>query len=176
MKVLNAVELKQFWSKNNRSSDIVVLDIREPDEYARERIDGSINIPLSQWDQLDHTLFQDKIVLVHCQSGNRTMQAQHKLSQLCCKEIFCIAGGLNDWRSCGLGTKCDKKAPLEIRRQVQMIVGMMLLLGVLLSHLVSPYFILITVFFAAGLLFAGITGWCGLANMLMLMPYNRQTR
>jgi hypothetical protein len=49
----------------------------------------------------------------------------------------------------------------------------MVLTGVVLGTLVSPWFLAIAAFFGAGLTFAGATGTCGLALVLMKMPWNR---
>jgi hypothetical protein len=47
------------------------------------------------------------------------------------------------------------------------------LLGVLLGYFVHPACYLISLFIGGGLLFAGLTGWCGMAKLLALMPWNR---
>lgn len=70
--------------------------------------------------------------------------------------------------------KKNVKEPLPIMRQVQIIVGFMVLLGVVLSFTVSQYFAILSGFFGAGLLFAGLTGTCGLAVMLEFLPYNKR--
>jgi hypothetical protein len=56
---------------------------------------------------------------------------------------------------------------------VQLIAGTMVLAGVALGALVSPWFLVLAAFFGAGLTFAGATGTCGLALLLMKMPWNR---
>lgn len=50
-------------------------------------------------------------------------------------------------------------------RQVQVAAGLLVLLGILLSWLSSP-FIGISIFVGAGLVFAGVSGWCGMAKIL----------
>ena len=52
---------------------LVLIDIREPDERAREWIAGSVAIPLSAWKSADLAPYRNKAVLLHCRSGNRTM-------------------------------------------------------------------------------------------------------
>jgi hypothetical protein len=47
------------------------------------------------------------------------------------------------------------------------------LTGVALGVLVNPWFLAVAAFFGAGLTFAGTTGTCGLALVLMKMPWNR---
>jgi len=61
---------------------------------------------------------------------------------------------------------------MPIMRQVQVVVGFMVLLSSALAALVSPWFLLLTGFFGAGLLFAGLTGTCGMAALLGRMPWN----
>jgi hypothetical protein len=58
-------------------------------------------------------------------------------------------------------------------RQVQIAAGSMVVLGVVLGALVSPWLYLLAGFVGAGLVFAGITGTCGLARLLRVMPWNR---
>jgi hypothetical protein len=62
---------------------------------------------------------------------------------------------------------------LAVDRQVQLIAGIMVLMGVTLGTLVNPWFLTIAAFFGAGLTFAGATGTCGLALLLLKMPWNR---
>jgi hypothetical protein len=56
---------------------------------------------------------------------------------------------------------------------VQLIAGGMVLAGVVLGAFVNPWFLALAAFFGAGLAFAGATGTCGLALVLMRMPWNR---
>jgi hypothetical protein len=48
------------------------------------------------------------------------------------------------------------------------------LLGVALGLWVSPAFFGLSAFVGAGLVFAGVSGWCGMAKMLAYMPWNRR--
>jgi hypothetical protein len=59
-------------------------------------------------------------------------------------------------------------------RQVQIAAGSMVVLGVLLGAFVTPGFYLLSGFVGAGLVFAGVTGTCGLARVLRMMPWNRR--
>jgi hypothetical protein len=49
------------------------------------------------------------------------------------------------------------------------------LLGVILSQLAAPVWIWLSGFVGAGLMFAGISGFCGMARLLAAMPWNRVT-
>jgi hypothetical protein len=48
-------------------------------------------------------------------------------------------------------------------------------LGVLLGWFVSPWFLALSLFIGSGLVFAGVSGWCGMAKLLATMPWNRPT-
>jgi hypothetical protein len=67
----------------------------------------------------------------------------------------------------------DTGQPIEMQRQVQIAAGVLVLLGVVLGYFASPAFYGISAFVGAGLTFAGISGWCGMAQLLALMPWNR---
>jgi rhodanese-related sulfurtransferase len=58
-------------------------------------------------------------------------------------------------------------------RQAQIVAGGLVLAGVLLSVLVAPGWIWLSGFVGAGLMFAGISGFCGMARLLAAMPWNQ---
>jgi hypothetical protein len=58
-------------------------------------------------------------------------------------------------------------------RQVQIAAGSLVLLGLILSASLAPAWIALSWFVGAGLVFAGLSGSCGLAKLLALMPWNR---
>jgi hypothetical protein len=61
-------------------------------------------------------------------------------------------------------------------RQVQIIAGGLSALGALLALAVNPRFAVVPLLIGSGLLFAGITGACGMALLLAKMPWNRAQR
>lgn len=84
-----------------------------------------------------------------------------------------LEGGLQAWKRAGLPTVTDRNAPLPIMRQMQIAAGSLVLLGVVLATLVSPWFMALSAFVGAGLIVAGVTGFCAMANLLQHMPWNR---
>ena len=158
----------------------VLVDVREKDEYARERISGAVLLPLSQLDgaQIDGAIApaqQGKSLVVCCASGVRSAQAAQRLAA---RGIPAVAmkGGIAAWKRAGLPVATDTKAPLPIMRQVQIVSGSMALLGVVLGFAVHPGFFLLSGAVGAGLLLSGVTGTCMMANLLMKLPYNRAQR
>jgi rhodanese-related sulfurtransferase len=157
-----------------REGGATLVDVREPDEHARERIPGARNLPLSRLEEAELDVQGGKPVLFHCRSGARTQSHAARLAAkagLC--EAYVVEGGLEAWKRAGLPVAEDRRQPLELMRQVQIAAGSMVLLGVMLSALVAPAFYALSALVGAGLVFAGITGTCGLARALRLMPWNR---
>ena len=151
--------------------EVAVIDVREPMEYASGHISGSLNIPLSRISQAD--LPRGPLVLV-CQSGNRSAKALSQLLQQGHPHpVADLVGGLPAWQQAGFSVRKLRNAPLPLMRQVQIVAGSLVLLGVILSQAVAPGWIWLSGFVGAGLTFAGISGFCGMARLLAVMPWNR---
>jgi len=155
----------------------LLVDIREADEHAREKIAGARPLPLSKLDEADLAVHEGKPVLFHCKSGARTLANAPRLAakagDAC--EAYIVEGGLDAWMKVGLPVVTDRRQPLELQRQVQIAAGGLVFVGTLLGLLVSPWFFAIPLFVGGGLMNAGITGFCGMARLLVHMPWNRAT-
>lgn len=156
------------------AGEIVLIDIREPSEYAREHIRGARLVPLNAIDTHDFDSERDRVAVFTCRSGNRTAMNASRLLAKGFREAYVLDGGLDGWKKAGLPVHFDAGAPLDLQRQVQITAGGMALLGAILAWLVSPWFIALSGFVGAGLMMAGITGYCGMARMLAVMPWNRR--
>lgn len=153
--------------------DLVIIDIRTPSEYSHEHIKNSINIPLSDLADTDWSPYKNKQIIFYCQSGKRTEQALKVINNISCAKKYWLKCGLDDWRACKLPIERNTSAPIDLMRQVQIIAGVLIIIGTLLSYYVSAYFVVITAFIGCGLVFAGITGFCGMAKLLLMLPFNR---
>lgn len=151
----------------------VLVDIREPDEFARSHIKGAQSQPLSVWEKAHLSVDPDADVIFTCLSGMRTAGACDRLAARVTGDAYILDGGLNAWEKAGLPVETNADAPLEIMRQVQIAAGSLVLIGVLLGFFVAPAWFGLSAFVGAGLTFAGVTGFCGMARLLMLMPWNR---
>lgn len=166
---ISPADLKRRLDK----SDAILIDIREHDEHAREHILGARLAPLSAIDSHDFDREHDKAAVFHCKSGMRTQANAARLLARGFREAYYLDGGIEAWKSAGFPVHANRKAPLEIMRQVQIVAGSLVLSGVLLGFLVHPIFLALAAFVGAGLAFAGATGWCGMAMLLKIMPWNR---
>lgn len=158
-----------------REQGALLVDVREPDEHARARIPGATNLPLSRLHEAELAVQDGRPVLFHCRSGARTAgnaaALAGKAGETC--QAFIVQGGLDAWKAAGLPVAEDRRQPLELMRQVQIAAGSLVVLGVGLGAVVHPGFFALSGFVGAGLVFAGVTGTCGLARVLRMMPWNR---
>ncbi len=146
-----------------------LIDIRGPDEHARERIEGARNVPLDRLAPIEG----DTALIFHCRSGQRTTANAATLAALNAGPTYLLEGGIDGWKAAGLVTLTNSRQPLELMRQVQIGGGAMILLAVILGWLVSPLFLLLGAGVGVGMLHAGITGSCAMTALLAPMPWNR---
>jgi rhodanese-related sulfurtransferase len=156
------------------SGQAVLVDVREDFEYAAERIGGARNCPASHFepDELRRQIVGKRIVF-HCRTGKRSNETARRF-QSGEEPVFCLAGGIEAWKAAGLQTERLSLGPrIDVMRQTQIAIGVLVLMGVLLGALVSPWFLLLSGFMGAGLIFAGASGTCGMARVLAKFPWNR---
>jgi rhodanese-related sulfurtransferase len=109
-----------------------------------------------------------------CHSGNRSSQALSRLLQNGHPHPLAdLEGGIPAWQEAGLPVRKLNNAPLPLMRQVQIAAGSLVLLGLILGTWVAPGWIALSWFVGAGLVFAGVSGFCGMARLLAVMPWNR---
>lgn len=167
---IDAPSLKQWLLERK----VRLIDVREPGEYAAERIPGAKLMPLSQFNPAKiQPNFPLKFVL-YCQSSNRSGKAAQKLFDAGFEQVIHLKGGLTAWKQFGYEIETTKNAPLPLMRQVQIVAGSLVLTGTVLGAFVSPWFLILSGFVGAGLVFAGVTGTCGLGMLLAKLPYNQR--
>ncbi|QKK07653.1 MAG: rhodanese-like domain-containing protein [Planctomycetota bacterium] len=152
----------------------VLVDVREPFEHAEERIADAKHAPLSKFDpDAVRAAHPDSKVVFHCRSGKRSADAASRFARDG-ETTYHLAGGIEAWKAAGHPTvRPAKAARIPVMRQVQIAAGSLVTLGVVLGLLVSPWFLALSAFVGCGLMFAGATGWCGMALFLGKMPWNR---
>ncbi|MBV7388227.1 rhodanese-like domain-containing protein [Pasteurellaceae bacterium TAE3-ERU1] len=171
MQTVSATTLSQWLDDAN----VVLIDVREPNEYASAHIPQARSLPLSQ---LEHSLAHvpaGRKVVVQCQKGKRGEKGCAIIEQNFPHiELYNLEGGIEAWQQAGLpliSTSNSKKLP--IMRQVQLAAGSLVALFSLLSLAGAHGFSVLTLLIGCGLIFAGATGWCGMAILLQKMPWNK---
>lgn len=170
IKNIDAKTLKK-WLDNKEA---VVVDVREPAEHEAEKIAGANLVPLSTVSKSSLPQCANKKLVVHCRSGKRSQAACEKLlNEDPNLEIYNLEGGIAAWTAEGCEVKSSGKFFLPLDRQVQLAIGTSVLIGSLLGYFVDSKFFLLSGFFGAGLIFAGLSGYCGLAIFMAKMPWNK---
>jgi rhodanese-related sulfurtransferase len=150
-----------------------LIDIRNEDEYARERIPQARNIPVARIGESPLATQGASAVIFQCKSGARTAANAAKLAAAAGCDAYILEGGLDAWKRANLPVALDRKQPIEIMRQVQITAGLLVLTGVVLGASVSSMFYVLAGLIGAGLTFSGISGTCAMASLLRRMPWNR---
>lgn len=165
----------QQWLRNGEA---ILIDVREPDEHARERIGGARLMPLSKFDpgRAGALAAPGQRIVLHCRSGRRSAEACRLAATTGGRHATFVnmTGGIEAWKQSAQPVEVDTRVSgISVMRQVQLVIGVGVLAGSVLGWLVDPLFIGLAAFFGAGLVFAGATGTCGLATLLSRMPWNR---
>ena len=112
-------------------------------------------------------------IVFFCHSGNRTANASDLLERLAGDvQAYRLDGGISGWEKAGLPVE-HISSTIPLFRQIQIAAGSLVLIGVIGSAFWHPFFWL-SAFVGAGLVFAGISGFCGLGVLLSHMPWNRR--
>lgn len=152
-----------------------IVDVREADEHRREAVAGAVLFPSSAFTVENFPAARPGVqTLILCRSGGRAGKVAAALRGAGRSDCTVIDGGITGWAGAGLPVCRNAKAPMPIVRQVMVTVGILGLACSALAWWVHPAFIAGTAFLAAGLLFAGATGICAMANVLAKMPWNNR--
>jgi len=158
-----------------RSTDPALrcIDVRSPTEFAAGHIPAAINIPMAEIEsRLGDIRPQDHLVLV-CQSGKRASMTHALLAHSGC-DLTVLGGGTDAWRQAGLPLVASTQSRWSLERQVRLGAGLLVLTGVVFGLLLHPDWFYLAGFVGAGLIFAGTTNYCAMANLLALLPWNRR--
>lgn len=176
MSTIKKISAEQFRAYQKDPTHCVI-DVRDKNEYASGS-EASICWPVSEINGESTSEFvkqqklsPDKTVVLLCARGMRAAQAAEKLRPLIPNPIAVVEGG-----HAALASTGSAKQSISIERQVRIAAGTLVLLGVIGSLVIDPIVILLPAFVATGLIYAGITEWCGLGLLMMKMPWNKMSK
>ncbi|MDX1564189.1 MAG: rhodanese-like domain-containing protein [Phycisphaeraceae bacterium] len=150
-----------------------LIDVRTPTEFKTRHAAPAQNVPfhkLEQWARQQ----DDRNQTVHliCEKGVRSEEAAKKLLESGFTNVAHVEGGTRAWEAAGLPVIRSVRT-FSIERQVRVAAGILILIGVAGGWWVHPAFYGLSAFVGAGLLFAGLTDFCGMGMVLAAMPWNR---
>jgi len=166
---------RRLAALHQAGESIDLIDVRTPAEYREVHIEFARNVPLDRLDpktiaNLRHNRVNEPLYVV-CRTGGRGKQACEKLSSAGLNTVN-VEGGTLAWDAAGLPVLRGKKT-ISLERQVRIAIGLIVLCSAVLAVVVHPYWIGLAAFMGAGLIFSGLTDFCGLAIILGRMPWNQ---
>jgi len=150
-----------------------ILDVRSALEFSQLHIEHSLNIPIDMISAKINELSQSRQnYLVLCHTGNRAAMAADMLIQSGIHTVKVMEGGIVRWQKEKLPV-IKGQGGMSLERQVRLIAGSLVLLGIIMSWLLNWTFIFVSVFVSSGLIYAGLTDNCLMGMLLMKLPYNK---
>jgi rhodanese-related sulfurtransferase len=162
-------------AQRHSQSTFDLIDVRTPAEFREVHAARAQNAPLDMLDPqavMRERNGADEPLYLICQGGSRGAEACRKFCDAGYSNVMNVEGGTRAWVEAGLPVVRGQKA-ISLERQVRITAGSLVLVGAVLGFIVHPYFIGLSAFVGAGLLFSGITDTCGMAMVLAKMPWNR---
>ena len=156
---------------------VQLIDVRTRGEFDSVHVASALNLPLENLATLlrdgEQGFSTDEPVYLLCQSGNRALRAADEFFAAGFNEVLVVQGGTQGWIDAGLPVVRGQRRVIGLERQVRVAAGSLVLLGTILGFTVAPAFFFVPAFVGAGLVFAGVTDWCGMALLLARAPWNR---
>ena len=171
MKTILPVELQKILTAQPATA---VIDVRTPVEFAEVHVPQARSIPLDELKPGALHLQKDQPVYLLCRSGQRATKAAEKFAKAGFTQPIVVEGGTLAWIDANLPVTRGTTKVISLERQVRIAAGAIVFTGVLLARFVNPNFIWLSGFVGAGLVFAGITDFCGMGLLLAKLPWNKR--
>jgi rhodanese-related sulfurtransferase len=153
------------------SSQIQLIDVRSPAEFASGHVPGAVNIPMEQVEsRLSDVAREGEVVLI-CEAGKRASITAEWLCER--RDVTVLEGGTKAWRDANLPVVTCVACRWSLERQVRLAAGILILIGGLLAFTVSVNWLWLTLLVGGGLTMAGLTNFCPMAIFLSKLPWNK---
>ena len=176
--VMQTISPQSLNDRIQHGESVHLLDVRTPAEHAAVHVPGVHLLPL---DRLSgeklagvNGFTKEQPVYVLCRSGSRARQAAAQLEKEGFSQCVVVDGGTQAWADAGLPVNRGDSKVISLERQVRIAAGILVLTGVILGGMLHPAFYGLSAFVGAGLVFAGVTDWCGMGMLLARMPWNQR--
>lgn len=184
---ITSISPQRLHTLRTNGKEINLIDVRTPDEYRTGHALGAKLVPLDELDPevLTSELQQSGVgheepLYITCQAGFRAQQAAERLLSAGYRRLVLIEGGTEAWKKAGLPMEHSGNAislgygnVISLERQVQIAIGVLLVLKVFFGFTVHELFFAAIPLIGAGLILSGTTRWCGMARLVAMLPWNR---
>lgn len=172
------ITAKALHDRLTQESDLSIIDVRTPIEYSEVHVAPARLYPLDSLSPQSliesGQLPNNKPIYILCRSGQRATKASEQFLKEGFSNTIVVEGGTLAWIEAGLPVERGQVSVISLERQVRIAAGSLVLSGVLLGWFVNPVFFGLSAFVGAGLIFAGITDWCGMGLLLARAPWNQK--
>ena len=168
---------REFSALLSKGTAPSLLDVRTPAEFAACHVQGAKLAPLGVLDpqKAAGALMPAPGVPIYllCKSGGRATKAAEQFIAAGVPNVCVVTGGTDACVAAGLPVTRGGKAGIPLDGQVRIATGALVLVFWLLARYAHPGFTWLVLFMAAGLIFSGISGFCGMASLLGKAPWNQ---
>ena len=171
MKTISPVELQNLLVGH---PEVVLFDVRTPVEFSEVHVPQARNVPLDELRPGTLQLRKDEPIYLLCRTSNRATKAAEKFAKEGFTQPIVIEGGTQAWVAANFPVVRSTVKVISLERQVRIVAGSLVFIGVLLGWFVHRAFFGVAGFVGAGLVFAGITDFCGMGLLLAKMPWNKK--
>ena len=95
---IRQVSVKDVKAMRDRGDDVVLLDVRDPNEVALGKVPGAVHVSRGMLEaKVEAAVPRDANVVIYCASGNRSALAAVTLEEMGYRNVSSMAGGFRDW-------------------------------------------------------------------------------
>ena len=111
--IKSKVSVDDFEKKKSTISNVQLIDVRTPEEFADGHLENALNIDINgdSFDADVAKMDKTRPVLVYCRSGGRSSSAAEKLKDKGFKEVYDLSGGITAWKGAGKAVTTVSPAP-----------------------------------------------------------------
>ncbi len=171
METITPIKLQQLLAAQ---PSVPLIDVRTPVEFAEVHVPQANNIPLDELEPGSLSLPKDQPVYLLCRGGQRATKAAEKFAREGFAQPVVVAGGTQAWIAANLPLERSAVRVISLERQVRIVAGSLVLIGMILGWFVHRGFFGLSAFVGAGLVFAGVTDFCGMGLLLAKLPWNKR--
>jgi rhodanese-related sulfurtransferase len=173
------ISVQELARRRVTRDEIELIDVRSPGEFAHGHVPGARNVPLGSAEsgELARAFRGPSAGLaVICESEGRAKRCCEALLAAGREDVHLVEGGTAAWRAAGFPIEraASARTVISIERQVRIAAGTFVLVGCALGYFVHPGWFGVAAFIGAGLVFAGVTDFCGMGLVLARMPWNQR--
>ncbi len=164
----------ELHEKLENKENLTLIDVREYAEFTNGRIKSSRHIPLNSLGKLHEEKDTSETIYLISQKSNRSEAAQNMLKIIGFDNAIKVSGGLDAWKQAGFETEKDNEGPWELERQVNLIAGILVILGVILGLSLHWSFVLLSAVVGLILAFEAITKTDLTRQLILKIPWNQK--